>query len=70
MASVECMGGSRALTPHCSAGCSVNRQYMRTRGCGSKIQYHAASNHDTGCRTSVSMDNATVEQTLTMVSPN
>ncbi|GFT56790.1 hypothetical protein TNCV_1268841 [Trichonephila clavipes] len=68
MASVECMAGSRAPTPQrYSASCSVYRQCVLER-CGSEIQYHL--DHDTGCRTNVTMYNATVQQPLTTVSPN
>ncbi|GFW08489.1 hypothetical protein TNCV_2775111 [Trichonephila clavipes] len=40
MASTECMGGPRSVTPQrCSASCSVYRQCV-LEGCGSEIQYH------------------------------
>ncbi|GFX10186.1 hypothetical protein TNCV_1865841 [Trichonephila clavipes] len=62
MASAECMGVPWAPTSHkYSAGCSIYQQCI-LKGCGSEIQYH-----DTGCRTSVEMHNATVQQPLTSV---
>ncbi|GFT98539.1 hypothetical protein TNCV_1352271 [Trichonephila clavipes] len=63
MANAECEGGPRAPTPQrCSAGCSVYRQCV-LEGDGIEI-------HDTGCRTSVAMRNATVQQPLNAVSSN
>ncbi|GFX33372.1 hypothetical protein TNCV_812341 [Trichonephila clavipes] len=68
IASAECMIRPRAPTPpRCSVGCSVYRQCILEK-CGGEIQYHP--NHDTGCRTSVAIHNATVQQPFTTASPN
>ncbi|GFY20125.1 hypothetical protein TNCV_2148181 [Trichonephila clavipes] len=59
--------GLRDLTPQrCS--CSVYRQCVREGHVSEKSS--TTLNHDTGCRTSMAMHNATFHQPLTKVSPN
>ncbi|GFV02588.1 hypothetical protein TNCV_5017561 [Trichonephila clavipes] len=67
MPSGACMRGPRAPTPQrCSAGYSSYRHYI-LEGWSSEIQY---PNHDTEFKTSLAMQNATVQQPLNTVSPN
>ncbi|GFX59167.1 hypothetical protein TNCV_936821 [Trichonephila clavipes] len=64
MVSSECMEGLQLLRD-----CSVYQQCVLEEN-GNEIQTPQKKNHDTGCRTSVAINNATVHQHFTMVSPN
>ena len=68
LASSEGMGGQQALTPQrYSAGWSVYRQCVLG---GAGVESNTTSNHNTDCMTSMAMHKATVQQSLTTVSPD
>ncbi|GFV51444.1 hypothetical protein TNCV_843841 [Trichonephila clavipes] len=63
-ASAECMVGPRAPSAVTLAVQCTGNAYKRS------VAVKFTPNHDTGCRTSLAMHNATVQQPVTMVSLN